>query len=199
MDLKLVLPKSLVYIGPEEKVIFTAGPILGGGDWQKRAIAMLADQIPDAFIVCPCRYAPPHSLHQLALPGETPQQWQARGLDPFPNQTLWERYYLTLAAEQGAVLFWLPEEDRDNPRPRERGPYARDSYGELGEWRARKRYRGARIVIGMEPDFPGASVIKKNYLAMLGHDFDFHETLEATIRAAVDLANSPIPEKTAGV
>lgn len=142
---------------------------------------MLAQRAPVSYIVCPCRYAPEHPLYRFAIKGE-------EGI--FPNQTLWERHYLALASTQGSIIFWLPEESKNNPRPLETGPYARDTYGELGEWRTRMLYGNARVVIGAQRAFPGLSVITKNFRAMIGDTLVFYETLQDTIDAAVALANS---------
>ncbi len=190
MNIKLILPKNAVFVELSDKIFFLAGPILGGGDWQSDAIHLLAKQAPGSYVACPCRHKPEHPLYRFSILGETNKRWTSRGLELFLSQTLWERYYLGLAGKQGAIVFWLSEEDLINPRPRETGPYARDTYGELGEWRARIFYDNARVVIGAEDGFPGLSVVVKNYRAMVGDTFVFHKTLQDTIDAAVALANS---------
>ncbi len=189
LSAKLILPNSAVFIEPNEKVFFLAGPILGGGDWQRNAIQLLSAKVPETYVVCPCRYTSEHPLHWLSVKGESESRWALRGLETLPNQTLWERHYLSLASKQGAIIFWLPEEDRKNPRPPETGPYARDTYGELGEWRVRMARDRSRVVIGAQSGFPGLSVILKNYRAMVGERFAPYETLESTIDAAVALAS----------
>ncbi len=107
-----------------------------------------------------------------------------------PRQTYWERYYLAIASTQGAIIFWLPKESKTKPRPPETGPYARDTYEELGEWRARMVRDKAREVIGAQQGFPGLSVILKNFRAMIGDGFTPYGTLRETVRAGVALAGA---------
>ncbi|MDR3558192.1 MAG: hypothetical protein P4L61_01535 [Candidatus Pacebacteria bacterium] len=49
---------------------------------------------------------------------------------------------------------------------------------------------GLHFVLGAEPDFPGLRVIQRNFEKALHTEFKIHPTLEATIRAAVELARS---------
>ncbi len=94
--------------------------------------------------------------------------------------------------ENGCIIFWLPEESRTNPRD-DGSPYARDTYGELGEWRARCSTKqnwlvsAPRVVIGAEPGFPGLKQIKTNFEAMIP-GFPFYDSLEETINAAIKVA-----------
>lgn len=189
IPMNLLLPKTYVKLrdiqGGDggnmiEPVIFLAGPIRGAGDWQKTAIKKLHLAIPNALIVCPCRYDKSHELYKHRRKGSTTK---------FESQTEWERHYLNHAARTGVVMFWIPKEDPINPRPREEGPYAQDTYGELGEWRGRMlEVGGLNVVIGAEPDgLPGLSVIKKNYKYAL--NMKLHETLDSTLKAAVDTVN----------
>lgn len=191
--IKLVLPKSRVLIGLNDQVFFLGGPIHGGGDWQRAAIRRLTQKASDAYVVCPCRYQPNDPLCSLLAREESENDWMKGGMPSFHSQTLWERHYLSLAGlrhrGRGCVVFWLPEEDAGNPRSAQEGPYARDTRGELGEWRVYMAHYRARVAIGAEPRFPGLSVIEKNYRAMVGETFIIHETLEATIDSAVAIAN----------
>ncbi len=195
--IKLVLPK--VHIDTfGEPAFFLAGPIQGGGDWQKEAIRMLHQRRPDAFIFCPCRYKEGHELY-----GNSVARWMEPSpgghyrLEPtYENQTLWERHGMEATQEEGCIIFWLPAESVSDPR-RDGSPYARDTYGELGEWRARIAFEHlqfarasripARVVIGAEPGFPGLKQIRANFKEMLPN-FVFQETLEATVDAAMKLA-----------
>lgn len=191
MSINLVLPKNDVAIGPKKKVFFLGGPVLGGGDWQRKAIGLFFQKISDAYVVCPVRYEPNDSLQCLSLPGGELDFGPNAigGVSVFPRQTHWERYYLNIASKQGAILFWLPEEDQKNPRPPENGPYARDTYGELGEWRVRMHRDKAHVVIGAQRGFPGISVIEANYRAVLGDMFITEPTIEETVAAAIALAD----------
>src|SRR6266403_4758892 len=115
---------------PGERVYFLAGPIRGADDWQAKAIKLLHEKDPNCYIACPRRYDETHELYQFSL---DPPLDGVR-TTAFFSQTMWERNYLEMAAERGAIIFWLPEESKTNPRKKEDGPYARDTYGELGRW-----------------------------------------------------------------
>lgn len=173
----LILPTNFIDV-QSARVFFLAGPVLGGGDWQHEAIKSLWKSEMGAYIVCPVRYPETHELYKYGLSGS----------NPFTRQAEWERYYLELASKQGCILFWLPEESKLDPRPAGNGPYARDTYQELGEWRMRMKFEKARVVIGMERGFPGASVTSFNFRAVLGDTFDFENSLEDTVQAAIKMA-----------
>ena len=86
----------------------------------------------------------------------------------------------------GAIIFWLPCQSSEQPR-NDGSPYARDTYGELGFWRAmRMEHPSYRVIVGIEPNFPGRSVIQKNFELCFGGNFSIHCTLEATVRAAAE-------------
>src|SRR6266481_552306 len=106
MNPKLILPNNAVLMG-SNPVFFLAGPIRGGGDWQKKAIYLLAKEVPDAYIVCPCRYTPNHELYRFSVPPSPDEEWKKLDLPSFPRQTLWERYYLDRASKHGSIIFWL--------------------------------------------------------------------------------------------
>ena len=179
--MKVILPKTLHEIdwsyGP---LFFFAGPIKGGGDWQRRACAEVEKRLTDYYATIPCRYGDDHSLRKYAASG--------RG-DYFSSQTFWERHYLELAATcRGCIVFWLPCESKTDPRS-DGQPYARDTYGEIGEWRGALKFNpNLKVVIGAEQGFPGLEVMKKNFVGALKQDFPFYNTLEETIQAAVAMA-----------
>lgn len=177
--MNLLLPKTYVE-RHGRPVVFLAGPIRGAGDWQASAIKSLAIALPTALIVCPVRYAEDHDLYAYRLRGFE---------DYFESQTAWERHYMKLATETGALLFWIPAESQDSQRPRSEGPYAQDTYGELGEWRGRlmgvPENAYPSIVFGAQPDgLPGLSVIKKNYRYAL--NIEFLDTLENVLAEVVN-------------
>ncbi len=182
--MKLLLPKT--YLPPESidtSIYFLGGPIRGGGDWQQDAARYLWSRKPEAIVVNPSRYAPSHPLYSYRMHGDEKY---------FPRQKLWERFYLGIAGlpskrEVGCVLFWLPCQSKTNPR-RDGDPYARDTYGEIGEWRMRVEFEAARVVIGAEAGFPGLDQIKCDFDDALGVDFPIHPTLEATVDAAINMA-----------
>lgn len=120
---------------------------------------------------------------------------------PFPSQTLRERYYLEMAWAEWSIIFWLPEEDNENPRKKEEWPYARDTYGELGEWRIRTKFwidgsmttwNNIFFVLGWEKWFHGIDVIEKNYKWVFWSEYTVYTTLEDTCRAGIDKAHGKI-------
>lgn len=188
-----------------ERLYFLAGPIRGADDWQAKAIKLIREKDPNCYIACPCRYGNGHPLYQYSM------DYVSEDTILFHNQTTWERYYLKIAASRGAVIFWLPEESKTNPRKKEDGPYARDTYGELGRWsvisaRAKRppypaREETVNLVIGAEENFPGLSVIQKNFVGDHFDDYNEHSdrfpiyfSLEETISEAVKLGKKTNPQ-----
>ena len=174
--MKVILPKTLHNDEPEP-TFFLLGPIQGGGGWQHKCCLELQRRIQEPFFVAvPHRWAPDHPLYSLRVKGDESH---------FQRQTSWERYYLVNAARSGCIIAWLPCEDKQNPRT-DGGPYARDSYGEIGEWRGRMMYdKDIRFAIGIEDRFPGFDVMSQNFKWALGDFFPIHSTLEGTITAAL--------------
>jgi hypothetical protein len=209
--IKLILPNngvSLDRLQSGERVYFLAGPIRGGDDWQANAIQMLYEKDPFCYIACPCRYGPEHPLFQYSLPAtESPSSMpeQVEYEYTFDSQTYWERFYLEEASQRGSVIFWLPCESKENPRKKEDGPYARDTYGELGRWSLRsanpdefsveKNNKRVNVVVGAEEEFPGLSIIQKNFDGDHEKRFIIYQTLEQTIIEAVKLGKqyNPMP------
>jgi hypothetical protein len=182
---KLVLPKTIVEVPDKSKVFFLAGPIRGGGDWQHQAILRIAELMPEAFIATPSRYNENHPLYKYKLPEDTQSLDDTQVAWVKKHQTNWERYYLEIASRMGCILFWLPEEDINNPRLKEDGPYAQDTYGELGEWRGRlSQDQSVRLVIGAMEAFLGLRAIHRNYKAV-DQGFKYYTCLEDTIQAAI--------------
>lgn len=179
--INLILPNDLVKIPEGARVYFLAGPIRGGGDWQKQMIETLAIIDLGCYIVCPRRYKDNHPMakHRLATNDDS---------FSFSRQTLWERYYMNITARRGCLIFWLPVEDAQNPRPKDQGPYAQDTYGELGMWRTLASLdKSIKLVIGAEECFPGLSVLKANLDADFGYSFPICEMLDETARNAVNM------------
>lgn len=189
--IKLILPNTnnngvLLNLKQGERLYFLAGPIKGGGDWQAKAIQLLQQKDPFCYIACPHSYDIHHELFKYQMP---PTEALC-----FENQTMWERYYMERASWFGSIIFWLPCEDKQNPR--KNGPYARDTYGEIARCSVKsskpeifsfnKGYnRRFNVIIGAEKDFLGLNGIKKNSNADHAGVFDFYSNLEDTITAAV--------------
>jgi len=215
-DIKLILPNTkmgvVLDLKEGERLYFLAGPIRGGGDWQAKAISLLHEIDPFCYIVCPCCYNTDHELFRFQIkPTELPrstddERERPKYALPFQNQTMWERFYMEMAAQYGSVIFWLPCEDKVNPR--KEGPYARDTYGELGRWSLknanpdicffRRNMDSSKVVnltIGAEKDFPGLSVIQKNLNADHCGEFIIYPTLEEAISEAVRKGKKVNPQR----
>ena len=184
--IKVILPKTLVDLKPypEHPLFYLGGPIFGADDWQYPACRMLEGLAPDSFVAVPRRYGAKSVLWGVQAKGSP---------DHFPRQLLWERHYMWLAGGNirlGCLVFWLCSESPHNRR-NDGNPYAMDTRGELGEWRATLKYsRGAKVVIGAEPDFPGLEVIQTNFNEALGYEFPFYDSLEETLREAAKLGRA---------
>lgn len=180
--MRIILPKTLI---PEEMItsplFFLLGPIRGGGDWQRTCYKMLEKRIPECWIANPARYSPKHWLMRI----------RERGPNRFARQLSWERFYLEMASRKGCIIAWLPTESKYRPRT-DGGPYARDTLGELGEWRGRMMHGETnRFVLGGKPDFPGIDVITRNFRHALGNSFVVSSTLLETVERAIGIALSP--------
>jgi hypothetical protein len=185
MSMRIILPKAFVAVdGMDAPLFFLAGPCRGGGRWHPHVAVNIGHRFEhrDYFVVIPDWYDANHWIRNHAVKGAE---------DRFPRQLSWERYYLERAADRklvrlGHVIFWLPCESKTEPRD-DGSPYARDTYGELGEWRGRLMSDPhLRVVIGAEDGFPGLSQIKRNFDEATGKDFPIYSTLDDTIKAAVD-------------
>jgi len=185
--LKILLPK--LFVDPAEfgafPLYFLGGPIRGGGDWQSRMCGTIAHFGPRCFVACPNRWSPEHSFANRFMPGEE---------DRFERQTDWERCYLDVAGdpdkgERGCIIFWLEPQRED--RPPTAGVYARDTLGEIGEWRGRMMSRtGLRVVIGADPEYDqrGVNIMQYNFEKALKRSFPIYRTMRATFRAAMSVA-----------
>jgi hypothetical protein len=178
----ILLPKTYVDIPSNIPVFFLAGPVRGGDDWQVRCIKLLDEKLngKDFYVAIPY-YVDILPKDHIAVIGRA-----AGDENYFPRQLNWERHYLDLASTQGAIIFWLPEESKVNPRVGG-GPYATDTRGELGEWRGRMVYdKLLAVVVGGEEGFEGFDVLKRNFKFVAGDEFKIYSTLEDTVAAAVE-------------
>lgn len=178
--MKIVIPNRFCYnhenSGPD---LFLAGPVQGGDDWQAKCCEEILKHIPNFRAIIPYRLPTDHPLLPYVLKEDTPR---------FDCQLAWERYYLGMASQKGCIIFWLPCESKVNPRVH--GPYARDTYGELGEWRGRLMNNpNLRVVVGGESGFHGLDVIRRNFSMAIGSDFLVHPTLADTVIAAMNVSS----------
>jgi len=174
---KVFTPKDRII--PDGPLMFLAGPINGAPDWQERVIGTLLCEVPEIYIASP-------KMHLNLPQGVNPLTSNTK----FQYTTDWERHYLAEASKKGAIMFWLPKQAYTMPVDSDTGfhkPYARDTRGELGEWRGRMiSDPSIRLVIGGEEAFDGIDVIKRNFWAVKP-DMPFYSTLEETCYAAIDM------------
>lgn len=181
----VILRKTLVTNRVLDSVpfFFLAGPIRGAPPWHERCYDLLVDRFGEnGFnVFIPVRYEEDHRLYHKQLTG---------ALDHFRTQTHAERHYLRLAglkAHKGCIIFYLPEESKTNPRPKDLGPYAQDTYGELGRWGNELAHSpNVRMVIGADQGFPGLKQIRTNLNEDYGATFPVYPNLEGAIEDAVD-------------
>jgi hypothetical protein len=180
-SMNIILPKTFVWENDiKGPLFFLGGPVKGGDDWQHEAARLLGERLGECTVAIPMRYQNKHPLLRLQLQGDD--------LMPFKRQLDWERHYMMEAAKNGCLLFWLPLESTTNPRPREDGPYAQDTYGELGRWSVRLEHNTElRMVIGAVEGFHGLDCIRRNISADLEREFPIQRTLEETVNAAIEL------------
>jgi hypothetical protein len=179
--MRLILPKTQPALEGHKDLpmFFLAGPIRGGGDWHASMSRLLMGRFGRPIVVNPSRYDQNHPHAEYRMRGEE---------NRFERQTDWERHYLEQAAEKwpaGCIIFWLAEQKE--PR-QDGGPYARDTYGEIGEWRGRMmRAPHLRVVVGAEKEFPGLSQIKRNFELALP-DLKIYDTMEEVVERAAFFA-----------
>lgn len=182
----IILPKVFVPIEALIKpLFFLAGPVRGGGDWQRVCCELLERWCGACTIVIPQRYEVGHPLYDR-------QTWGRE--DGFDRQTPWERYYLEPASQFGCILFWLPAIDRTYVSDDPDFCYGRDTRGELGEWRGRSKILKElgqprpKMVVGAERRFPGLSTIKQNFDLALSENYPIYPTLDETVQQAIEIA-----------
>ena len=202
--MRIIRPKTSVDVGVSQ-VFFLAGPVKGGDDWQAKMCRELEKRIHperEFFVVVPCpSWDKNHRLAAFFCEDDSKIT--------FERQLDWERYYIPRAGsknpseEPGCLVFWLPEESKENPR-KGKGPYARDTYGELGACRVLKSlYPAINLVVGAEEGFPGLDVFQRNISADLKKEFLIRKTFADTAQIAVETAfcgyaaKSPTEEKAA--
>lgn len=143
--------------GVDGPVFFLAGPVEGGGDWQKTCYEELCKLHP-TFVAA----IPYYGTDKQKFPLLEHAYHDKTGDTTFLSQLDWERHYLKKAANDGCIIFWLPEESKTSPRLV--GPYASDTRGEIARWSVEQKYNpGYRIVVGAEAGFYGLRTIQRNW------------------------------------
>lgn len=177
----IYVPKQIVPLTPtiDSPLLFLAGPIRGGGDWQAPMAESIMDTEPSSLIACPSRW---HADHRLAKHFHQPFS-QADN-----RQLVWERHYLKQAGLEsgvpGCVIFWLGLESENNPHPGPE-PYAMDTRRELGKFTAYAEMMNVRMVVGGNSNFHGLNVILFELSEAFGKTFPFYETMADVAEHAI--------------
>lgn len=187
--MSVILPKNSP-TGWEGPLIFLAGPVRGGGDWQYQAYTEIEQQLDHFEVAIPMRYEKDYPGHPL-LGKQAPS---TSGSPVFPRQLAWENYYMRRASKHGCLMFWLAFESEEHPHPGPE-PFAMDSRREIGKWTAYLEHNPElKVVVGADPRFYGLDQIQRELNDTLGDGLHFpiHSTLEDTVRAAVARAKSEV-------
>ncbi len=177
----IYLPKQIVSINPTTiaPLLFLAGPIRGGGDWQSQMADQILSQAPSAHIACPSRW---DSEHRLVRHFNQPFSRASN------RQLVWERHYLKQAGLEphvpGCIIFWLALESAINPHPGPE-PYAMDTRRELGKFTAFAEMMKVRMVVGGNRNFHGLDVILFELRAAFGSQVMFCENMEDAAKYSI--------------
>jgi hypothetical protein len=170
---KLIIPKTYV-LELGAPLIFLAGPIRSAPNWQDEAIDFLFSQEPDLVIASPRRGIRDKIAPYIMTGDET----------YFLRQRAWERHYLDIASETGAILFWLPGETEHDCQK----VYGAMTRVEIGQWMTNYRHNNSvRFCVGTDGKFPEMHTIDFD-LQMDAPDKKIYSSLEETCAEAVRLA-----------
>lgn len=149
-----------------EPVIFLAGPIQGGPDWQTDATNLIHDVDPTLIVASPRRDYP-------------------EGTFVYERQVDWETHFLRVAGRSGVVAFWLVTQVEETPGR----AYAQTTRFELAEWKMKHEYEGVKLTIGIEEGFGNARYIRRRF-SQDAPDIKIADSLEEMSLNAVNLARS---------
>lgn len=190
--MKIVIPKRYVSILPTDILIFLAGPVLGGGDWQREFIEEFIkltsgnSAFSDSFckramsqikFIVPCRWGADHPLakhfsfvYECIEDSDIYKYLDDSNSPTVLSQTCWEFYYLDLIArsERGLIVFGLFPESETTPRT-DGLPYAGDTRGEVARWT--ERAKPGNVLVGAHPEFLGIKTIMRNFELSLGDEW----------------------------
>lgn len=147
--------------------IYLFGPIQGAEDWQSDAIKILHGLDSELHLISPRRTNEGKSEYSHEKKME---------------QISWERAHLEKTWERGVSMFWLPKEFEKI----ERRDYAQTSRLELGESKVRHKINRSKLVIGIEPRFPGENYIRRIFSDDCP-DVRIYDNLEETCEEAAKL------------
>ncbi|MDB5187968.1 MAG: hypothetical protein JWO50_488 [Candidatus Kaiserbacteria bacterium] len=184
----IYVPKEIVELTPtmESPLLFLAGPIRGGNDWQAEGAEEILDQEPSAHIVCPSRW---DKNHRLARHFYKPFTQAAN------RQLEFERHYLRQAGIEpfvpGCVIFCLPCERTTDPHPGPE-PYAMDTRREFGKFTAYCELMGVRMVVGGDRNFYGLDVMLYELNAACEREVTFHTNMMDLVADALQTARQRV-------
>jgi len=180
----IYVPKQIVPLSPtlESPLLFLAGPIRGGGDWQADMAEVILNRETSTLIACPSRW---NSEHRLATHFHQPFSKADN------RQLVWERHYLRQAGLEsgvpGCIIFWLGLESTSHPHPGPE-PFAMDTRREIGKFTAFAEMMDVRMVVGGNRGFHGLDVILFELSEAFGNPFPFYETMEEVAEHALLVA-----------
>lgn len=148
-------------------VIFLAGPIQGGPEWQPDAASIIHDLDSSLIVASPRR------------------DYEADGIDfVYEKQVDWETHFLKTAGRTGVVAFWLAAQASETPGR----AYAQTTRFEIAEWKMKHQYENAKLTIGIEEGFGNARYIRRRF-SQDAPDVKIADTLEEMCRNAVELVH----------
>ncbi len=170
----LIIPKYYVDVS-DSPVIFLAGPIACAPNWQDLAVEIIYSHNLNLFVVSP-RHGIREPIAKYAAQGSE---------EKFHRQRAWERHYLQIAGEKGAILFWLPEQEKHECDK----VYGAMTRIELGQWMTNyKINKSIGLCIGSDMKFPGLDTIKYD-LSLDAPDKEIKSGLEETCMEALRITS----------
>ncbi|MEN7981867.1 MAG: hypothetical protein ABFQ65_00275 [Nanoarchaeota archaeon] len=170
---KVIIPKDYIQ-NIAEPLIFLAGPIKNAPNWQDKAINYLFSQNSNLVVVSP-RRGIRDKISQYIIKGD---------VNYFPRQRAWERHYLDIASKTGAILFWLPGEEKHNCEK----VYGAMTRIEIGQWMTNYKHNNSiHFCVGSDGKFSEIRTIEFD-LQIDTPDKKLFSTLEETCTEAVRLA-----------
>lgn len=169
----IIIPN--VYVNPINiPLVFLAGPIGSAPEWQDEATRIIFSKEENLMIVNPRRYVA-KDLQKYLITNNNP---------PFPRQRAMERHYLDIASKKGAIMFWLPGEEKHKCEK----VYGAMTRYEIAQWSTRYHFDNTlRITIGTDGKFSEFHTIAYD-LQLDMPQIKINNTLEETCLEAIKLA-----------
>lgn len=158
---KVHQPVEALHLSEVEPLFFLAGPIQGAPDWQKEAVQIIDD------------YRPSPTTH-IANPR---REYLDDGFN-YKEQVTWEDRARMRAARRGALIFWLAEQDPEQPYEKGR-PYAQTTRFEFGEVIGWLHFDPTiRVALGIDPGYSGSVNYYRHQAKR--YTIPVHDTLSGT-------------------